>query len=92
MVDLSEAAERVAVLERFPFEDNQPNIEGPSVSVLYDAYTDYNYADKLAFDTRWTEEAGNIAQLVRILSQLNIWRSCDEMFNASLLERRHQTG
>lgn len=63
-VDLTEATERVAVLDQFPFEDSQPNIEAPSLSVLVDAYTDYNYADRGAFETRWTEETQHIAQLV----------------------------
>ncbi len=66
-VDLTEASERVAVLDQFPFEDDQPNIEAPSLSVLYDSYVDYNFADRNAFDTRWTEETHAIAQLVRYL-------------------------
>lgn len=63
-LDLSEATERVAVLEHFPFEDAQPNIEAPALSILFDGFTDYNFADRGAFDTKWTEETQNISQLV----------------------------
>ena len=66
MVDLTEASQRVAVLEQFPFEDEQPNIEAPFLSVFFDGYIDYNYADRNAFDSRWTEETNSIAQLVCI--------------------------
>jgi hypothetical protein len=66
MVDLTEAVERVAVFDQFPLEDDQPNIEAPSLSVLFDGYTDYNFGDRNAFETRWTEETQYIAQLVFI--------------------------
>eukprot|EP01114_Cavostelium_apophysatum_P018213 TRINITY_DN5592_c0_g1_i1.p1 TRINITY_DN5592_c0_g1~~TRINITY_DN5592_c0_g1_i1.p1 ORF type:complete len:1338 (-),score=458.14 TRINITY_DN5592_c0_g1_i1:118-4131(-) len=85
MVDLSDVAERVAVLEHFPFEDDQPNIEAPSLALLYNAYTDYNLADRGAYDTRWTEETQAIAQLRDILKQgdnyinmLYTYRSCSK--------------
>lgn len=65
MVDLSEASERVAVLEHFPFEDEQPNIEGASIAVLFDGNIDYVFADRGAFESRWSEENHSMAQLVR---------------------------
>ncbi len=64
-VDLKDATERVALLDLFPFEETQANIEAPSLAVLFDGYTDYNCADRGAFDTRWTDETHAIAQLVR---------------------------
>jgi hypothetical protein len=75
MVDLSEASERVAVLEQFPFEDKQPNIEAASLSVLFDSYTDYNLADRGAFDTRYTEETIGISQLVCTFVSLDVRRT-----------------
>lgn len=64
MGDFKEVSERISVLEQFPFEDTQPNIEGPNLSIFYDGYIDYNYSDKDAFNTRWTEETQYISQLV----------------------------
>lgn len=63
-MDLSDVVERVNVLEHFPFEDEQPNVEAPVISVQFNGYTDYNFADRNAYDTRWTEETHAIAQLV----------------------------
>ncbi|PRP73456.1 component of SCAR regulatory complex, partial [Planoprotostelium fungivorum] len=62
-VDLSEATKRVEVLEKFPFEDDQPNIEGPLVSVLYDSSASLDFADRGAFESRWTEELAHISAL-----------------------------
>eukprot|EP01117_Protostelium_nocturnum_P005158 TRINITY_DN1874_c0_g1_i1.p1 TRINITY_DN1874_c0_g1~~TRINITY_DN1874_c0_g1_i1.p1 ORF type:complete len:1354 (-),score=489.30 TRINITY_DN1874_c0_g1_i1:93-4154(-) len=69
MVDLSEAAKRVEVLEKFPFEDDQPNIEGPVISVLLDSSVDFRFADKAAFDSRWSEELVYISQLKDLIKQ-----------------------
>lgn len=65
MVDLKEAFERVAHLDRFPFEDQQPNIEAVSLSVLYDGFIDYNFADRAAFDTKFSDETASLANLVK---------------------------
>jgi len=84
-MDLTEANERVAVLERFPFEDQQPSIEGQSPAITYDAFVDYNFADRNAFDTRWTEETQSISQLREVIKQgdffvnmLYTYRSCSK--------------
>ncbi len=64
--DLTEASQRVAVLESFPFENDEPEIEAPSLSLLYDGHVDYNFADRGAFETKWSEECHSIAQLVSL--------------------------
>lgn len=74
MVDLSEAAKRVEVLEKFPFEDDQPHVEGPLLSVLYNSATGLEFNDRAAFDSRWTEELASISQLVCLLNwKCNGW-------------------
>lgn len=85
MVDLREANERVALFEQFKFEDDQPNLEAAPLSVLYDSYVDYNFADRGAFDSRWTDETHAIAQLRDALKQgdqfinlLYTYRSCSK--------------
>jgi len=84
-MDLTDVVERVAVLEQFPFEDEQPNVEAPSLSILYNNVTDYNYADRNSYDTRWTEETHAISQLRELLKQgetymnmLYTYRSCSK--------------
>jgi len=84
-MDLTDVVERVNVLEHFPFEDEQPNVEAPAISVQYNGYTDYNFADRSAYDTRWTEETHAIAQLRELLKQgdtymnmLYTYRSCSK--------------
>lgn len=85
MVDLQEATERVFVLESFPFEDGQPNVEGLSLSVLYQNYIDYNFADRAAFDVRWAEDVQTLSQLRELLktgdqyvNMLYTYRSCSK--------------
>jgi len=80
-----EATERVSALEKFPLEDGQPNVEGPSLAIAYDSFIDYNFADRNAFDTRWTDETHHIAQLRDIIRQgdlyvnmLYTYRSCSK--------------
>lgn len=64
---MSEVLDRVAVLDSFVLEDNQPNIEGPSPTVLLDTNSHFNYADRNAFDTTWNDETVVMAKLVYYL-------------------------
>eukprot|EP01119_Soliformovum_irregulare_P019520 TRINITY_DN6199_c0_g1_i4.p1 TRINITY_DN6199_c0_g1~~TRINITY_DN6199_c0_g1_i4.p1 ORF type:complete len:1378 (-),score=485.69 TRINITY_DN6199_c0_g1_i4:58-4191(-) len=69
-VDLSEAIQRVSVLEQFPsLENDQPNIEAPSPAVMYESTVDFNFADRNAFDSRWVDETQGISQLKEITKQ-----------------------
>lgn len=63
---MSSIQETVAVLEAFELEDNQPNMEAPSPAIFYDADVNYNFQDRAAFDTKWTEETIAMARFVRI--------------------------
>ena len=57
--------ERIAVLDEFVLEDEQPNIEAPSDSIYYESYGFRNYADRGAFETAWGEETVIMAKMVR---------------------------
>lgn len=56
--------ERVSVLDDFFLEDEQPSIEADVGTLLFDPYSDYDFADRNAYESRWAEEASTIAQIV----------------------------
>jgi hypothetical protein len=56
--------ERIKTLETFSFEDNQPNIEAPSLAISLEPSLGYKYVDKSVFEFRWSEEISFLAQLV----------------------------
>jgi len=62
---MASVEERIAALEAFVLLDLQPNIEGPSFSVILDSSTGTNYVDNRAFETKWMEEIDKVRQLVR---------------------------
>jgi len=62
--EYADIKERVAVLEEVPLEDEQPNIEAGVGSVLFDPYSEYDWVDRNAYESRWNEEAAVIAQVV----------------------------
>ena len=77
--------ERIAVLDEFVLEDEQPNIEAPSDSIYYESYGFRNYADRGAFETAWGEETVIMAKMNEILKQgeffINMvytYRSCSK--------------
>jgi len=74
-----------AALESFPLIDDQPHIEGPSLSVFYDADFRHNILDKNAYESKWLEELNVIQKFNDILKQsdetvnmLYTYRSCSK--------------
>lgn len=55
----------VRALERMTLDDDTPGIEGPNASIGYIANSNYNYADREAYNTSFTQEAATMAQIVR---------------------------
>jgi hypothetical protein len=58
------AEERIKTLETFSFEDNQTNIEAPTLAISLEPSLGYKYVDKNVFEFRWSEEISFLAQLV----------------------------
>eukprot|EP01091_Cochliopodium_minus_P018721 TRINITY_DN766_c0_g1_i1.p1 TRINITY_DN766_c0_g1~~TRINITY_DN766_c0_g1_i1.p1 ORF type:complete len:1390 (-),score=504.69 TRINITY_DN766_c0_g1_i1:45-4214(-) len=73
----------ITLLEDFPLTNDQPNIQGPSISINYDGYSNPNFSDTNGFECRWTVEMQEIKKMQEILSQgeffqsmLYTYRSC----------------
>ena len=66
-ITLTDALQNVDVLDELPLPDQQPCIEGMSLSVQYQANFDTNFEDRTAYVTgvaRYIEEATVHADLV----------------------------
>ena len=65
--EMATVEERISALETFDLVDGQPNIEGPTFAVAFEAMstTGYGHVDNKAFETKWTEEIDKVRQLVR---------------------------
>jgi hypothetical protein len=76
---MSSIQETVAVLEAFELEDDQPNLEAPSPAIFYDGDVNYNFQDRNAFDSKWSEETIAMARFVSRYSNsklLHFWFLC----------------
>ena len=75
-ITLTDALQNVDVLDELPLPDQQPCIEGMSLSVQYQANFDTNFEDRTAYVTgvaRYIEEATVHADLVsKIVSERNL--------------------
>lgn len=82
---MATVSERITALENFELEDGQPNIEAPSLTVVFAGPPDYNYVDHKAFETKWSEEmeaARALADVVKrgdyFVNMLYTYRSCSK--------------
>jgi len=73
----------INLLEDFPLSIDQPNINGPSISVNYDGYSDPGLSDSKAFECRWNGEIEEIKKMQETINQgeffqsmLYTYRSC----------------
>lgn len=62
MSDLNASLESLNQVE---FIDNQRVAEGPSPSIAFDPSIDFDYQERLAYETRWADELNSIQQLVK---------------------------
>lgn len=85
-ITLTDALQNVDVLDELPLPDQQPCIEGMSLSIHYQANFDTNFEDRNAYVTgvaRYIEEATVHAELNKLLEEgqehavmLYTWRCC----------------
>lgn len=61
MSDLNASLESLGQTEFF---DNQRVSEGPSQSISFDPSIDFDFQERLAYETRWADEINHIQQLV----------------------------
>ena len=81
-VMLEDALSNVDLLEELPLPDQQPCIEPPPTSIVYQANFDTNFEDRNAFVTgvaKYIEEATVHSNMVRYLYFLNIY---EVLFNS----------
>lgn len=62
MADLNASLES---LNQTEFIDDQRVSEGPSQSISFDPSIDFDYQERLAYETRWADEITYIQQLVK---------------------------
>ena len=63
MIFFFQTEERVKALVDFDLPDDQPVIEGPSITVNFESSVDYNFADNKAFESKWGEEIEKLKTL-----------------------------
>lgn len=74
-ITLTDALQNVDVLDELPLPDQQPCIEGMSLSIQYQANFDTNFEDRSAYVTgvaKYIEEATVHADLVSCLSKVHM--------------------
>lgn len=96
-ITLTDALQNVDVLDELPLPDQQPCIEGMSLSIQYQANFDTNFEDRSAYVTgvaKYIEEATVHADLVSwkvwvVLVHINCDTSvfCNEAFNDRVIEK-----
>ncbi|KAL5012104.1 hypothetical protein ScPMuIL_010655 [Solemya velum] len=85
-ITLTDALQNVDVLDELPLPDQQPCIEGPSLSIHYQANFDTNFEDRNAYVTgvaKYIEQATVHSDLNKLLEEgkeyavmLYTWRCC----------------
>jgi len=85
MAEQNDFEVRVSLLDNFPLDDDQPDLEGPAWSINVDGYTNFNFADRNAFEAKWVEELATIAKMQEVLDggeqhikMVYTYRSCSK--------------
>uniref|UniRef100_A0A668AEC8 Cytoplasmic FMR1 interacting protein 2 n=1 Tax=Myripristis murdjan TaxID=586833 RepID=A0A668AEC8_9TELE len=98
-VTLEDALSNVDLLEELPLPDQQPCIEPPPSSIMYQANFDTNFEDRNAFVTgiaRYIEQATVHSSMNEMLEEgheyavmLYTWRSCSRAIPQVTLTHTH---